>query len=340
MSKESNTVSSGNTPVTTQGNFNSSLYESFVRTFGTGIAVASALYPLEVYLTRLQTGGCNQSSVMRSSPVLLSWKALLPLIRGYSSTVQASVMKNSVIANRSTISRNVEESVSTEKLNASAKYTTLALTTGVIAGLDTAFTNYQSNTRVLTSNGIVPTFNNVFDRFRFGSQGLSLRYLRNFFGAMGCIGADTVLSDLVKPYVSDEEHPILNKVVTSLFAGLLVTPFTNAFDIISKRKVSSVDFGNMSSKSYLELISELFKAEGAMGFTRGLGVNSVRTVLAFFLVNTINDYISQHVFSDDNQAGFFAEQDNSSEPKVEIAAVEESPEAPNTSESNSPRSKV
>ena len=271
------------------------LVQSIIRIFVTSSTVATALYPLEVIITRLQTGTKGSLSL---NPMLYSHQVLRPLISGYLTTQKASLVKNSVLSNKDKVSEHIENLAGEKKPEPGflKKHQDMLLTSFIIANIDTLLTQYFANKRILNVLGEQLSLS-FLEKLKFAKEGLMLRGGKNFMTTLGCISATTLFSDLFNPLISKEKHLFIHTAASSLVAGFMVTPVSNALDVIYKNKIKQMNLVTMKSPDFKKILTELVKSEGKKALLRGSLFNCISNSLGFIVVNGVAEMMNQSLFN-------------------------------------------
>ena len=275
-------------------------FQVATRMVATSVGVASVLYPLDVYKTRLQVDAKSSKVTMGvagSSPFMWSYRVVAPFVSGFINANKSSLIKNSVLSNRETVSTSVDALIAEKKIeqNALKKHQGLLLTTGVIAGLDTTFTQYYSNIRVLNSLGERPVLS-MLDKLAFAKEGALIRGSRNYLTTLACIGANALLSNQLTPYLPRSTNAFAHDATTSILAGFAIAPFINALDVIYKNKIKQIDMETLKTPGVGKVISTLWDKGKFAPFTRGSATTGVYTALAFMTINGISVLLDKYVF--------------------------------------------
>ncbi len=283
--------------------FKKELVETATRIAVTSFSVATILYPLKVFETRIQTGMTKGFSF---SPFLFNYKNLQPLINGFLTANKASLTKNSVLANRETISNQVDHLMGDKEAKAKINYSGLFITAGIITTLDTLSGQYYANTGVLNSLGYgIPQLNSK-QKLRFASIGLIPRGMKNFAVTCACISAAT---SAVHNPITGEKNLLINALITNTLFAFLVSPFI-AVEIIYKRKIAGINLQTLQTPTYPKVIKTMWQEGGVRTFFRGSLFNGVYTSLAFLTINGVGYLMDNYLFSPhyqvENKSTFFA----------------------------------
>lgn len=288
------------------------IFESLVRTFATAVTVTTVLYPVDILQTRLQLGRDKlPANISLASPFLFNYRTLQPLISGFGSAMKASLLRNTIIANREKISSLVDAKQPIDKepiepeqeLNLNKpgqrtllkQYSSLVITTGIIGALDTLATQYYANKKVLNVAGLNPLFTPL-QKLQLMRQGIGLRGSRNVLNTFACISATSILPNLLNPVISQKMYPTVNNVTSTIIAGFAVSPVVNIADTIYKRKINSLNLEKLTTEPYLGIIHKIYNENGVRPFFRGSLLGGIQSSLVFGTVNGVNWIMSKYVF--------------------------------------------
>lgn len=269
-------------------------FEPMVRILGTSVSIGTMFYPIEVFLTRLQTG---TKTSFNFNPLMYSHAYLRTAVNGYMATLQSSTTKNFFLSNKGEVYERSEGNV--------------FLATAVIAFMDTLCTQYPSNIRVLNSLGSNHHLN-MREKLLFAKEGMLIRGSKNFMTTLGCIATSTWVSDMINPIIPKYKNDYLHMAFTALISGCMVSPISNALDIIYKNKMKKFDPVTFTTPTYQEVIKELWASDGLKAFRRGALIISCSNTLAFALINGINECMNQLFLPSNTKSsglqkvGFFA----------------------------------
>lgn len=265
--------------------------EGGVRTIATSVAVATALYPVEVVRTQIQAGS------RATSPFLWGSRAFVPLVNGFMAANKSSLVKNSVLSNKETVSTHIESTLGERppETNVLRRNQGLLFTTGIIAGLDTIFTQYYSNIGVLNKLGSSPTMD-MFQKLQFAKEGMMIRATRNYVTTLACIGISSNFIALTENAFPQNKQ-FTNLTIGSIAAGFASAPLINSFDVLYKCKIKGFDLQSMRTPSYTDVAEQLWKEGKGRAFLRGTGITGCYTGLAFITINGVAVLLDKHVFT-------------------------------------------
>ncbi|MGQ3888045.1 hypothetical protein ACQUW5_03305 [Legionella sp. CNM-1927-20] len=280
--------------------------KAVIRVFATSVSIASALYPLEVIQMRKQMGvkGIGVKAGF-FTPAMFNYKTIKPLVQGFLTANKSSLIKNSVIANRETVSTHVD-SVVGEKGKESNKnvsnFKVETISAGLIAGIDTGFTQIYANLRSLNALGYTLSIP-MSQKFEFFKQGLLIRGTRNYFSALACMGSTGMISDFLNPYISRTTNPVSHNALTSIIGGFAVAPFINTADVLYRRKIKGMNLETFETPSVKQIFTELVKPQGKFSFrgVKALGagtfIGGVNGAVALAVLNGSSWVLDKYVFS-------------------------------------------
>jgi len=284
------------------------LKKAFVQTGLTVTCLSAVMYPIDVIQTRIQTGTVRSSGSGRLSlvsflatPFLLNAETIRriwrdPLTAGFMRAQGQCATKTTVITNHETISNRLELS-SEEKAHTteeSVSYKSVLSVSGVVAFLDTASTNYFANHRVLNALNKNPQVSG-FDKLRFMGLGFKERYGRNYINAACCIGSSTVIRNQMDRVFPQDKYGMTSPVVTTIGSGMVGGFFSNALEVIYKKRIMQVDIHTMSVPSARSVMTCLWKEGGYKVFFRGAGLGAIQTSFAYAIINSV-DYFVNEIF--------------------------------------------
>jgi|GEM_PF-7095205 len=258
----------------------SSFAQSTIKAFVTSTTVASVLYPVNLWQTRMQVGATGNFS---SNPFMLAY--------GFLNANRQSLLKTSVSSNQESLTECIESATGRKKA-----FFNMFMSSVIIAFLDTFLTQYYSNSRVLNGLQIIPVINTRALKFILARQGLEVRLTRNFITTLGCIGGTTTLSDIVNPFLAKNTYPLPHFAATTFVTAVLLAPLISALDVIGKNQLKQINPFTLQTPSYQEVIKELFSKGGLSSFMRGWHINIIYTTTAFGIIHGVSWGLNEYVF--------------------------------------------
>lgn len=273
-----------------------------LRILGTSGFVAVTLSPIEIALSRRQLGkkvftifteACSNPSVR--------WA----LRQHLKNAGKGSVLKNFAIASHRDVTAHVDhylgEKPSKGNRSFVNQYKITFITSGLIASIDTMFTQYYANFRVFNSlgKGLNLSLN---EKLKLTKEGLIIRGMRNYVGTLACLSATSIISDFTNRYtfISGEENPVLHNIFTSIIAGLTMAPLINILDVVYRSKISKMNFNRFTTPSSLEVSKQLWNEGGYSPFLRGTSLSCLYTVVAVSSINLCSQMLD-YVFLDNSK---------------------------------------
>lgn len=264
-------------------------FEASSRTIVTGVVVASALYPLDIYRTRQHAGIARAPFPL--NPFLWTYFGLKPFIYGFINSNKASICRNVLLANRNDISSQITPLKEESNLK---KQQNLFILTTVISTFDTGLTHYFSNMRILNNLNCAPALS-FREKLSFAREAFLVRYTRNLFLALGCINGSEMVGDYIQPFIPLERYPITHTLCSSGLPAFAISPFTNAFDVVYSTKISTaINNDQFKTLSYRNVCRELWGARGFLAFTRGAGANTLYNTIAFLAFNGVSNAFDRY----------------------------------------------
>lgn len=304
------------------------IFQPIVQTLGTSVGIATMCFPLEVVQTLMQTSfhktdikqsGSGSSRFRLIAPFLFNANGTLRvtqagLFEGYKSANKASFTKNTILTNtRDPIHKEVNQALEEKELTSGVqelheggqkgsqknKLTPTIVTSVLVGGLDTLFTNYFSNMRVLNQLGIInenPAYT-ILKKLRFGSMAFHARLLRNSMNALGCIAVTTVLEEPMDNLLPREKYGMKGNIITNIASGMIVGGSTHAIDTIYKNMIKNVDLSKFAVPGMIETGLQMKRQHGFRAFNKGMSMSMLQTIGAFLMINSMDYYTKNILFS-------------------------------------------
>lgn len=270
--------------------------EASVRVAGTILATATACYPIGVIQNRKQIG--EKAFGLFLDAFYGRGRARQSVAQGLKNAYTTGFFRSCFIANKEALT-NVEEIGINGNKRAGLSFKTMVGASGIIAGLETFFTQVSANSGVFNSLGITLKLN-LSQKIKFLQAGLGVRGFRNYVGTMACITASAPLSDYTNNYISRTNHPIWHNTLNALFMGIITSPILTSIDNVYKHQVKETKLNDFSSPSALSVTKDLWRKGKVTSFTKGGILGCVYTVVSIGTVNGISfliDNVKQNLES-------------------------------------------
>lgn len=310
-------------PFTQQELLRNPYVEGAIRVFGTSVAVATILHPMDVMMTRFRSQGY--------APMLANHQFFSKLFRGYLTTQKQAALKNTVIANKDTVNDHVGDMMGEHENTTFKKYGEMLVTTVIVGGIDTILTQYYANKRILDALGEKIELS-LAQKMKFAKEGMVVRGGRNFSTTLACIAATTTLSEFLNPFIPKNEHVFAHTAATSVISGFAISPFASVLDNIYQEKIRQVNKSTLKTPPLTEMFISLWQQGGVKRLVRGAGLGGLYNVIAFGVINGVAEVMNTHLFprqhtASVSQQGTFFAPENEKEPKP-IMSKEETVNAP------------
>ncbi|KTC94490.1 hypothetical protein [Legionella erythra] len=312
-------------PATPQELLRNPYVEGVIRVFGTSVAVATILHPMDVLMTRFRSQGY--------APMMANHQFFTKLFTGYLTTQKQAALKNMVIANKEKVNEHVGDMMGEHENTAFKKYGEMLATTIIVGGIDTILTQYYANKRILDALGDKIELS-LRQKMKFAKEGMLTRGGRNFTTTLACIAATTTLSEFIDPFIPKNDHVFAHTAATSLISGFAISPFASVLDNVYQEKIRQINKGTLKTPPLTDMFISLWQQGGVKRLVRGAGLGGLYNVVAFGVINGIAEVMNTHLFPRQNtgpvsQQGPFFAPDRKKEPKA-IMAAEETVDAPLT----------
>ncbi|KTD47347.1 hypothetical protein Lrub_2269 [Legionella rubrilucens] len=292
--------------------------EGVIRVFGTSVAVATILHPMDVLMTRFRSQGY--------APMMANHQFFSKLFTGFLTTQKQAALKNMVIANKEKVNDHVGEMIGEQENKAFKKYSEMLVTTVIVGGIDTIFTQYFANKRILDALGDKIELS-LGQKFQFAKEGMLTRGGRNFVTTLACIGATTTVSEFINPLIP-KDQVFAHTAATSVISGFAISPFASVLDNVYQEKIRQVNKSTLKTPPITEMFVHLWQQGGVRRLVRGAGMGGLYNMVAFGVINGVAEFMNSHLFprqptSSVSQQGSFFTPAIKNEPKAIAPAIEE-----------------
>ncbi|QRN03436.1 hypothetical protein GH742_05905 [Legionella sp. MW5194] len=300
--------------------------EGVIRVFGTSVAVATILHPMDVMMTRFRSQGY--------APMMANHQFFSKLFTGFLTTQKQAALKNMVIANKEKVNDHVGEMIGEHENKAFKKYGEMLVTTVIVGGIDTILTQYYANKRILDALGDKIELS-LGQKLQFAKEGMLTRGGRNFVTTLACIGATTTVSEFINPLIPKNDHVFAHTAATSVISGFAISPFASVLDNVYQEKIRQVNKSTLKTPPLTEMFMHLWQQGGVRRLVRGAGMGGFYNVIAFGVINGVAEVMNTHLFprqptSRVSQPGSFFTPEIKNEPKTTAPAIEETGSQPPT----------
>ena len=277
------------------------LKNAMLRTVATGSAVGVGLYPLGVISAISQTTSIHHSQLgfmgrfsALTAAIFSSFRDVKTHRQGLPRTMQASTLKNTVIANSSDIHKGVRRVVGEEvpqegKMVQSSKMKELAIAgaaASLMTAMDTGLTTYPSTLAlffITHGSENIPALS-LSQKYKIATTGIGARFSGNFANSICFLASYQVLQPTIEKFLPADQYGITSsESAANILAAIGSGVVGNAFKCVLTNTVKKTDLETLESPSSFDMTKKLFTEGGIRSFGKG-GISAVLQTFAAYQI--------------------------------------------------------